>query len=295
MLLEPTPQPIFSGVLANCHKLERVLLDMSLDGGCMFAGEDGFTTPLLVFANMPSLQYLHLRSDWQTPVATAAEVAALSASSNLTYLSLGDGEYYVLPPAAYDSWFPPGRQCPYLQHVDMGVGVLGNTAAVQRMASACPGLKELELLDPNTTDMRLESACVAASLQALTNFTALTRLHVDGGELPVGACIYQAVIGSWRQWTHLQELEMQVTYRSLEDVLVLTQLRSLRGLLLSGRSLGAFHLKVRVTSQTYRFKTFLIIKNSMIELPWTLHHIRQGDTHTCPRFAVVFMIGIGRT
>jgi len=123
-----TQHPLFPGVLASCSALERVVLNICEEDELMFSGEDGFTTPLLVFANMPSLQHLQLQSYCKdTPVATAAEVAALSASSNLTYLSLGDSEYCALPPAAYDSWFPPGRHCPYLQHVDVGVWVLGNT------------------------------------------------------------------------------------------------------------------------------------------------------------------------
>jgi len=114
-------------------------------GGCSLSGAGGSAAPLLVFGRMPSLQHLRLQSELQSefegPVVTAAEVAAVSAWSNLTYLSLGDSEYCALPPAAYDSWFPAGCQCPHLQHVNMGVWVLGNTAAVQRMASACPVLE----------------------------------------------------------------------------------------------------------------------------------------------------------
>jgi len=166
-------------------------------------------------------------------------VAALSASSNLTCLSLGCSEYRLLLPAAYDTWFPAGSRCPYLEHVDLGVQVLGNTAAVQRMARACPGLKELELADPffeepeepedaDLTHMGLDSAIVAASLQALTNLTSLACLRVEGYLQLNGACISPAVIDAWSHWTSLQELELFLMYSELEDLLVLTQLRSLR-------------------------------------------------------------------
>jgi len=203
------------------------------------SGEAGFNTPLLVFANMPGLQHLELRSGYRQPVATAAEVAALSASSNLTYLSLSSGEYGALPQAAYDSWFPAGCQCPYLQHVDVGVGLLGNTAAVQRMASACPGLKELELQNPDFPEVHLESANVVASLHALANLTSLTGLRVEGRDLPKGSCISPTVIAAWSRWTSLQQLELyHLEYRKLVDVLVLTQLRSLRTLSITGLNGG---------------------------------------------------------
>jgi len=207
-----------------------------VDISAFFSGEAGFTTPLLVFANMPSLQHLELHSGYNDPVATAAEMAALSASYNLTYLSLFDSEYCALPPAAYDTWFPVGRQCPYLQRVNMGVWVLGNTTAVQQMVSACPGLKELELLGARADGMHVESACIVASLQALTNFTNLTRLHLEGRDLPEGSCISPAVIDAWSQWTSLQQLDLYLSYKKLEDVLVLTQLRSLRTLSISGNA-----------------------------------------------------------
>jgi len=224
--------PLLSGVLANSAGLGRVQVTTE----SFLSGEAGFNTPLLVFANMPGLQHLELRSGYGDPVVTAAEVAALSASSNLTHLSLGDGEYCALPPAAYDSWFPPGRQCPHLQHLDMGVWVLGSTAAVQRMVSACPGLRELELLSIGSDGMQVESACVAASLQALTNLTSLTSLHVQGRALPEGTCISTAVVNAWSQWTSLQQLDLCLQYSKLEDVLVLTQLRSLRTLNIHGNA-----------------------------------------------------------
>jgi len=227
--------PLLPGVLANCAGLERVEIALS---NYQFSslGEGWFTTPLLVFASMPSLQHLQLQSEYEDPMATAAEVAALSASSNLTYLSLGGSEYCALSPAAYDSWFPVGHLCPYLAYVDVGEWVLGNTAAVQRMVSACPRLKDLELHSASHPGNQLESTCVAASLQALTNFTALTCLRVDGAQLPVGVCISPAVISAWSQMTSLQQLELQFQAEwwpsHMQDVLRLTQLRSLRVLYL---------------------------------------------------------------
>jgi len=179
---------------------------------------------------MPSLQHLQLLSPSRDPVATAAEVAALSSSSNLTYLSLGDSEYWELPPAAYDSWFPAGSQCPHLQHLDVGVSVLGNTAAVQRMISACLGLKQLELQDPESRWLQLESASVLPSLQALSGLTGLTWLSVKGYALPQGGIINPAVVDAWSHWSSLQELELTFRRNQPEDLLVLSQLRSLHKL-----------------------------------------------------------------
>jgi len=241
LLVQHTPPHLLPGVLANCAGLERVEINIR-DDGCTWSGEEGVVTPLLVVGSMPNLEHLQLQSNWEHPVATAAEVAALSASSNLTYLSLGYSEYCALPPAAYDTWFPAGRHCPLLQHLDMGVWVLGNTAAVQRMVSACPGLQELELQDPDRdledadlTEMGLESSNVLASLQALTNLTSLTRFCVDGYDLPEGACFNSSVVNAWSHWTNLQQLELECSCKKLEDVLVLTQLRSLRKLGISRR------------------------------------------------------------
>jgi len=233
-----TRHPLLAGVLAKCAGLERVKIELaySLSGKIDPTWPEGFTTPLLVFASMPSLQHLELQSEYEDPMATAAEVAALSASSNLTYLSLDGSEYCALPPAAYDSWFPVGHHCPYLEHVDMGEWVLGNTAAVQRMVSACPGLKELELRSAAHSGDQPESTCVAASLQALTNLTALTRMCVDGRQLPDGVCISPAVISAWSQMTSLQRLELQFQAEwwpsHMQAMLRLTQLRSLRELYL---------------------------------------------------------------
>jgi len=237
-LVPNTPPPLLPGVLVNCAGLERVVIDIRSP----LRGEKGFAMPLLVFGSMPKLEQLQLQSDCDDPpVATAAEVAALSASSNLTHLSLGYSEYCALPPAAYGSWFPAGRHCPYLQHVVMGVGVLGNTAAVQRMASACPGLKELVLLSPTDQEMEdLESAqCVAASLQVLTGLTDLTRVRVGGRDLPEGSCISPAVIDAWSQWSNLQQLELDLKYNKLVDVLQLSQLRSLRTLSINPPTQGS--------------------------------------------------------
>jgi len=101
------------------------------------------------------------------------------------------------------------------------------------MARACPGLKELELADPDEINMRLESACVAASLQALTNLTSLTRLRVKDRALPEGSCISPAVIDAWSQWSSLQRLELTIQCNQVEDLLVLSQLRSLHKLLVT--------------------------------------------------------------
>jgi len=239
-----THHPLLAGVLANCVSLERIEINIK-DGGYHFSGMEGVVAPLLVFGSMPNLEHLLLQSWPEDPVATSAEVAALSASSNLTYLSLGYSEYCLLAPAECDTWFPAGRHCPLLQHLDMGVWVLGNSAAVQRMVSACPGLQELELRDPDCdledsdlNAMGLESANVAASLQALTNLTSLTHLRVDAYDLPEGSCISPAVVKAWSHWTNLQQLELEFRCRKLEDVLVLTQLRSLHNLDISGYNGG---------------------------------------------------------
>jgi len=203
-----------------------------------FSGVKGSAAPLLAFANMPNLQHLNLESDAEDPLVTAAEVAALSASSNLTHLSLCCSEYCALPPSAYDTWFPYGCQCPHLQYLHIGVWVLGNTAAVQRMVSACPGLRDLQLLAlhcPSGDDADMESACVAASLQALTDLTGLTLLLMECRGLPQGVTIRSDVVNAWSQWTSLQTLYLEeLDYRQVEDVLCLSQLRSLRKLEIRG-------------------------------------------------------------
>jgi len=80
----------------------------------------------------------------------------------------------------------------------------------------------------------VESACVAASLQALTKLTSLTRLRVHGYGLPEGCCISPTVVNAWSHWTSLRDLDLAFNNRKLEDVLVLTQLRSLRALSIDG-------------------------------------------------------------
>jgi len=126
----------------------------------------------------------------------------------------------------------------------MGEWVLGNTAAVQRMVSACPGLQELGLHSAGTSGDQPDTACVAASLQALTGLTALTCLCVDGAQLPVGVCFSAGVVAAWSQLTSLQQLELQVQAEwwpgHMRDVLCLTQLRSLRELELEECDEGAF-------------------------------------------------------
>lgn len=96
----------------------------------------------------------------------------------------------------------------------------------------------LDLMSFTQEDIQVVPARVAASLRALTNLTALTCLCVQGHDLPEGSCISPAVIRAWSHWTNLQELQLGLRYQKLEDLLMLSQLRSLRVLSIDGSDDG---------------------------------------------------------
>jgi hypothetical protein len=147
--------------------------------------------------------------------AQASACAALTASSQLTYLQVSAVEEQPLPPAALQHMFPAGKQLPLLQHVTLSCdgpdAEAGHaTAAELRLLfSACPGLSSLDitdLLEPDTDiEVLLELPTTCCSLRVggdsldddaagvIAKLTHLTCLHWNNSPDLTDAGVCRAV------------------------------------------------------------------------------------------------------
>lgn len=96
----------------------------------------------LFSAGSPSCKHLALpdaeEASSELLIASAADVAALTASSQLTHLSLEPG---LLRAAEYAQLFPTGRKLPHLVDLSVGMALLSSCEAMRRMAAACDALE----------------------------------------------------------------------------------------------------------------------------------------------------------
>jgi hypothetical protein len=159
-----------------------------------------------------------------SPAPTA--YASLTASSNLQHLDFGAN---ILPAAAWQYMFPPGRTLPQLQHlnIDDVTEADGTRAALDTSAlvSCCPGLQSLITSIP----------CSTAQLAPLQQLSGLERLVVGGGwpdELDG--------VHALCQLTGLQDLELRFGRATDSHIQQLTQLTHLTRLHSHSPLAGAF-------------------------------------------------------
>jgi hypothetical protein len=171
--------PVDPAVLDNMISLQQ----LSLESVRFLEGE---SPPLLVFSKLTGLKSLsiklacnRLELPSHAPQAalcavsslTAAEAAALTASSQLTALHLG-GLANKLHPQHYSSMFPAGKQLSDLLELSVSTDLLSDTAVLQQVASACISL----------TSLTLERVAGSDPGSALTD-EAATELGVKLGQL----------------------------------------------------------------------------------------------------------------
>lgn len=112
----------------------------------------GASALLSSLSGMRKLQHLSVISQQSGLTdAQASEFAALTASSQLTYLQVAAVEGQPMPAAALQHMFPAGKQLPLLQHVSLSCDEAGAEAGhctgadLRSMFSACPGLCSLDV------------------------------------------------------------------------------------------------------------------------------------------------------
>ena len=175
----------------------------------------------MVLSRLTQLQELVLfDADQNLPVSTAEEAAALTASAQLTRITLGGG----LPPQFYSHVFPTGRALHHLVEADISVAVLSNTAAVDRLVSSCPKLQQLRLFGEPAGD----AEAVARSLAHLAGLTGLNKLQLYTED--AGAALS---VESWQllgKLTRLTSLEISSGAPTLQAFLQLTGLHRLQEL-----------------------------------------------------------------
>jgi hypothetical protein len=151
--------------------------------------ELGAAQLLQVLARLTALRQLTLeRSTGEWPQQQLSTYSALTASSNLQELHIGDNS---IPAAAWAHVFPAGRKLPHLHSLDAeGPSRLGS-AGIDRLASCCPALQRA------TIDTRAE-----ASLAPFTSLTALTSLELRNS--PVSPAAIRSDLAALSQLQLLQ-------------------------------------------------------------------------------------------
>lgn len=128
-------------LLGSMPKLQTVVvMDCSLAGG---------GTGLSALQALACLQHLDLHSaevEGQGNM-TAADVAALTASNQLTYLDLGR----VLAAGDYKHMFPEGCVRPQLRALTATMQLLSDHEAVRALVRCCPQLEDIDLSDGKGT------------------------------------------------------------------------------------------------------------------------------------------------
>jgi hypothetical protein len=231
--------------LQSLHMCNVVPLDLSLLAGmrhlrclqlfeCELAAGGLRLQVVSSFTGLTCLEVAH-RVRMPATTFTAAEAAALTASSQLAELDLNG---LSDQPQAYASLFPPGRQLQHLTVLEISADLLNNPAAVQQAGSCCSNLQSLTLtcaqhnIDASFNDD--EGAAVVDSLAAMSAWSSLRQLQLFNAwpRLPSAAqhSAWQA-LGALSQLTALQIELNQVPAR--EDMLHLTGCTALQELKIS--------------------------------------------------------------
>lgn len=212
-------------VLTNITSLAHLGINRNVQYQPGFNGRINWS----VVSTLTNLQYLSLAPAPGLLAAAARDVAACTASTQLTYLCLcGD-----IAGDKYSTVFPAGRLLPALKHAALGAVLLATSEVIYNMASCCPNLQNLELYKrrgPPSADLPgPQTGAWKQGLLALGDHTALTRLRLcSNKEEPLVAVDWQA-LGTL---TQLSVLEL-ATGRSLggaADLLGLLHLTSLHNL-----------------------------------------------------------------
>jgi len=109
------------------------------------------------------------------------DIAALTASSKLTHLAIGEG---LVPHDQYSQLFTqPGRQLPLLQHLSASMGLLSSLPTVSNMVACCPELESLwlaHLHDEPAAEVYFEeeTGYERHSWSPLCDLIKLTKLHL---------------------------------------------------------------------------------------------------------------------
>jgi len=155
----------------------------------------------------------HLGLDCRPPAgATAgstADVTALTASSKLTHLSLGEG---LVQHNQYSHLFAqPGRsrQLSLLQHLSASMGLLASLPTVRNMRACCPELQSLCLshfLDEPAVERDLDGEFEEEwhSWSPVHDLHKLTKLHLCVRGVEVCEMAWYALEGLW----NLRELSI---------------------------------------------------------------------------------------
>lgn len=107
-------------------------------------GGDAAGAGLAALAELTQLQHLELpqKPDQLAAALTAGDVAALTASSQLTCLIIDQG---LVDEDLYRHMFPNGRQLPALKELRATKGLLSTEWATQAMVRCCPNLERLDV------------------------------------------------------------------------------------------------------------------------------------------------------
>lgn len=161
----------------------------------------------------------HLGLDCRAPAGAApgstADVTALTASSKLTYLSIGEG---LVQHDQYSHLFAqPGQQLPLLQHLYASMGLLSSLPAVSGMATCCPELESLclsHILGEPAVEWRFDEELDydRHSWTPMGNLNKLTKLHLCVRGVEVCEDAWSALEGLW----NLRELI--ITQLRWEDI-----------------------------------------------------------------------------
>jgi hypothetical protein len=105
---------------------------------------EGAGTGIAALAGLTQLQHLELpqKPDQLAAALTATEVAALTASSQLTCLIIDQG---LVHQDLYRHMFPKERQLPALKELRATKGLLNTGWATQAIARCCPNLERLDV------------------------------------------------------------------------------------------------------------------------------------------------------
>lgn len=170
---------------------------MPLEFHAHHAGDGGAT--LSVLTALTQLQQLHTPSIDAAVVTSPADVAAMTASQQLTYLGLSLG---VGPDCAPDL-FPEHSVLPNIRALSFEASWLQGADTMQRVVSACPGLQHLSFASCWGPDIDAGPASHwAAGLAALASLTDFTHLKIISVDISMTEEVFLAIA----RLLHLREL-----------------------------------------------------------------------------------------
>lgn len=124
-------------LLASLQSLRHVAIEGALAAAPV--GVQG--VGLAVLSSLTALEHLKLTPHTLPNQPTSADIAALTASSQLTYLDIGSG----IARGHYSHMFPAGRQLQQLRGLRATMGIMARTQDTITLARCCPNLQQLEL------------------------------------------------------------------------------------------------------------------------------------------------------